>query len=272
MVASSDAGGVSMRYTYDGRGRVAELLDAGGGAVSYEYNSFHQLTSITDQLGRSINAEYDRAGPVPGTSYVDPRPERPSVPGLAELGADVPTDVEALVAGGTGVVRRSESPDGLVTTWTLVTGATVELERDADGFAALLTSPGFLRRWTRDECGRILTVTDDVDGAVHVTALERDGAGRIVRQDVDGAVTRLVYGPAGELIARSGPAAMPAGSTTSSVACAGRRPRSSSASSATTPLTSSSSWSRRRPVAHPRHDGTSTTIVVAVSVPAGRAT
>ena len=77
MVASSDPGGVALRYTYDGRGRVAELLDAAGGAVSYDYNAFHQLTSITDQLGRSINAEYDRAGRYQGTSYVDPRPDRP---------------------------------------------------------------------------------------------------------------------------------------------------------------------------------------------------
>ena len=95
----------------------------------------------------------------------------------------MPADIEALAAGGTGVVRRSETPDGLVTTWTLVSGATVELERDADGFAALLTSPGFVRRWVRDDCGRILTVTDEIDGAVHVTTLDRDGAGRIVRQD-----------------------------------------------------------------------------------------
>ena len=173
-----------------------------GGAVSYDYNAFHQLTSITDQLGRSINATYDRAGRYQGTSYVDPRPDRPAVPGLAEIGADVPADVEALVAGGTGVVRRSESPDGLVTTWLLASGATVELERDADGFAAVLTSPGFLRRWVRDDCGRILAVTDEIDGAVHVTTLDRDGAGRIVRQDVDGEITEFAYGPAGELVAR----------------------------------------------------------------------
>ena len=204
MVASSDPGGVALRYTYDGRGRVAELLDAAGGALSYDYNAFHQLTAITDQLGRSINATYDRAGRYLGTSYVDPRPDRPTVPGLAEIGADVPADVGALVSGGTGVVRRTESPDGLVTTWDLASGATVELERDADGFAAVLTSPGFLRRWVRDDCGRILAVTDEIDGAVRVTTLDRDGAGRIVRQDVDGEVTEFGYGAAGELIARSG--------------------------------------------------------------------
>ena len=85
-----------------------------------------------------------------------------------------------------------------------------------------------------------------IDGAVHVTTLDRDGAGRIVRQDVDGEVTEFTYGPAGELVARFGAG----GDARWEYDVLGRlrleTTPSSSAGSATTVPTSSSSWSRRR--------------------------
>ena len=133
-----------MRYAYDPRGRIAAMVDGHDGAVRYEHNGLNQLTAITDQLGRRTNVHYDDAGRHVATTWLDPRRDAPSIPTADQFGlhgADA-------VSFGDGVepLAYSVSADGMSATWTLASGDRVELERDADGLAESLTSPGFARR------------------------------------------------------------------------------------------------------------------------------
>ena len=136
-------------------------------------------------------------------------------------------------------LARTDSADGSVTRWTLPGGERVELQRDADGMAVHLTSPGFARSFERDACGRIISVNDTRDGATSTTTLRRDLAGRVVEQEIDGAVTTYIYDDAGQLVRVASPDGVVSGSTTTSVASlASAAPRVSAVSSTTPPINS----------------------------------
>ena len=65
----------------------------------------------------------------------------------------------------------------------------IELVRDADLLPQRLSPPGFVRTWTHDACGRVTEVVDERGDTTSTTSLRRDAAGRVLEQDVDGAVT-----------------------------------------------------------------------------------
>ena len=201
MVESRDGRAVPLRYEYDPRGRIAAMLDSAGGAVRYEHNPTGQLTSIVDQIGRQTVVRYDAAGRHVATDYLD-RDGSPMAPDpLAGIAA--PNDLRIDFDGV--ALPRTDSADGSTTRWTLPSGDHVELQRDADGMAVLVTSPGFAREFERDACGRIVAVHDSVDGAMSTTTLRRDLAGRVVEQVVDGTSTTYAYDDAGQLVSVDSP-------------------------------------------------------------------
>ena len=160
-----------VRYDYDLRGRIAAMVDAAGGEVRYGHNAIGKLTSIVDQLGRQTVVTYDAAGRHVGTSYAhaDGTPvDSDPLAGL-EVGDDTAIDF-----GDAVPLARSESADAAATWWTLPGGDRVELLRDADGLAERITSPGFVRTFQRDNCGRIVRVDDIVNGSTSTTVLRRD--------------------------------------------------------------------------------------------------
>ena len=203
MVESADSLGTAVRYGYDVRGRVAAMIDAHGGTVHYEHNALNQLTSVTDQLGRQTVVTYDAAGRHVATTHHDPRRDEDSEANCEQdLAHNWPwsefTDPVAFV-DEVSPLATSTSADGMLTTWTLPGDASIELARDADLLPVRLTSPGFVRTWTHDACGRVATVVDERNGVISTTSLRRDAAGRVVEQDVDGAVTTYSYDGAGQL-------------------------------------------------------------------------
>ena len=202
MVESRDGAAMDVRYAYDARGRIASMSDRHGGVVSYEHDAMGHLTGIVDQLGRRTVVRYDAAGHHVATEFLD-ADGTPVVPDpLAGTG---PRPAPTGEFGGTAPLARSESADGATTSWSLPGGARVELRRDADGLAERLTSPGFERTFTRDACGRVVSVRDVTGGTTSTTSLRRDLAGRVLEQDADGVVTTYEYDDAGQLVATTGP-------------------------------------------------------------------
>jgi RHS repeat-associated protein len=202
MVESRDGRAVALRYEYDLRGRISSLIDGAGGVVEFGHNPLGELTSVVDQLGRRTVVSYDAAGQHIGTEYFD----RDGTAMSPDPFARPPADDPALDLGDVVTCPRTDSPDGMATWWTLPDGERVELRRDPDGLAAELRSPGFVRTFERDGCGRVVAVTDDSAGLRTTTRLRRDAAGRVVAQDVDGTETTYAYDDAGQLVRLAGPA------------------------------------------------------------------
>ena len=161
-------------WFYDGEGNLMESIDAGGRAVSIEYGPFDlpvawvdevgnrteyaydtelRLTSITNPAGQSWQYVYDAAGRTVEETDFDGRTQRYAYDAAGQL----VTHTDAVGA----VTRYAYDARGRVVERQTDTEQ-IRLEYNADGQVAAVISPDATVRFERDDAGRI--VAESING------------------------------------------------------------------------------------------------------------
>ena len=194
----SDPIGRTVRYSYDGAGRLVSVTDPLGGITSYTYDASHRLLTITDPRGITfLRNEYDSAGRVSRQTQAD---------------GGVWSFAYTLTSGVVTETRLS-NPRGHTTTYRFNTrgyllsqtdalGQTTSFER-AVGANLLLNSTdplGRVTRFTYDSTGNVTSVTDP-QGNVRIFTYEPSFNRLASLTDPLGQVSRFEYDPVGNLTA-----------------------------------------------------------------------
>jgi YD repeat-containing protein len=61
-LTSSNSGGESTTYTYDGVGQLKTAATSGGPIITYSYDAAHRLIGVTDNLSNSVTYTLDLTG------------------------------------------------------------------------------------------------------------------------------------------------------------------------------------------------------------------
>jgi len=68
MISLTDREGNTMRFTYNSRGQLTQVLDTLGRPINYRYNNQGRLIEVRDFFNRSIRFEYDSNGDLVGVT------------------------------------------------------------------------------------------------------------------------------------------------------------------------------------------------------------
>jgi RHS repeat-associated protein len=210
MVAPDDTAQV---MEYDALGRRVKLVDPNSGTSTTGYNAFGEVISLADGTARTTTLTRDLLGRVKQETSPD----------------GVTTNVWDTATGGTGLLARTTSADGIVTsytydlgrpdttTWT-VDGTAYEIGREYDDvgrlagieYPAIPGATGRLRvDHTYNQHGYLSQVTDAADGTAYWSAVARNGAGQLTEERYGNGVatTRSYHAATGLLtaITTSGP-------------------------------------------------------------------
>ncbi|WP_375504210.1 polymorphic toxin-type HINT domain-containing protein, partial [uncultured Jatrophihabitans sp.] len=211
ITAETDPLGRTTRYGYDAAGRQVRRVDATGSVLSYAYDDTGRLRDSYADGTLLCSVERDFAA----------RTMRVREGGgvVHELGWDAGGRLVRRMRGATGLSWCYDA-DGRRTSFTGVHGeqtrysydaagrvSAVEapglgravVERDAIGRIASVTAPGLHASWTWDG-GAVVRLEVSREGVTSVTEIERDDAGRVVAEVVDGLRTAYGYDPAGQLV------------------------------------------------------------------------
>ena len=210
VVAETDPLGRTTRYAYDLAGRQMRRVDATGSVLEWTYDETGRLadTLADGHLVSSVERDFAaRTLRVREGSAV------------TELAWDASGRLVRRLRGATGL-SWSYDGDGRRTSFTGVHGEQTRYEYDAAGRVSAVSAPGLGRAVVdRDAIGRIASMTApglhaswtwqggavvrlevSREGSTQVTEIERDDAGRVVAEIVDGLRTAYVYDPAGQLV------------------------------------------------------------------------
>ena len=236
-VAIVDPLGGRRERSFDALGRITAETDPLGRTTSYAYDAAGRQTRRVDAAGAVRSWVYDDAGRI-CRSYAGETL-------LSSVGWDGPSrtlqvhehDVvhELVFDAGGRLVRRmrgsvgvswSYDADGRRTSFTGPHGEQTRysydaagrvsafdapglgravLDRDAIGRVVALSAPGLHAVWTWED-GAVVRLEVRRGGASQVTELERDEAGRVVAESVDGRRTTYAYDAAGQLVSVRGEA------------------------------------------------------------------
>ena len=194
VVERVDGAGGRVRWTYDVSGRVAPVR-GDGVSVSVERDVLGRPVGLDEPGRRRQELRWDRCGRLVERRSGDlalrwryDLDGRPAILGLPD-GSEIGYTRDA--AGRTTVLDHP------------LLGR-VRLDRDAAGRVTGLQGTDLSQSWTY-EAGELVGHTVEHGNAHHRTELTRDAAGRVVTADVDGAVRRYTYDPAGQLRSVVGP-------------------------------------------------------------------
>ncbi|MBE1496086.1 RHS repeat-associated protein [Amycolatopsis lexingtonensis] len=184
-------GTVVASYSYDARGRLAEVVDAAGTPTRFTYDADGRIVRWEDVNGRWYSYGFDAAGRVVrarGTGgYLD---------------CTIDYDRENLVTSVTdslGAVRRFHLDDRLgVIAETDALGHTTSLAYDEHGRLLTRTDPlGRQVRYERDRAGRVVAITAP-DGTRSLTEYNEQGR-PVTAVGPDGATWRYEYDARGKV-------------------------------------------------------------------------
>lgn len=210
VVAETDPLGRTTRYAYDLAGRRTRRVDATGSVLAWTYDETGRLADTVADGHLVSSVERDFAA---RTMRVR---EGSSV---TELAWDEAGRLVRRLRGATGL-SWSYDADGRRTSFTGVHGEQTRYEYDAAGRVSVVRAPGLGRAVIdRDAIGRIASIAApglhaswtwqggavvrlevSREGSTRVTEIERDEAGRVVAEIVDGLRTAYVYDPSGQLV------------------------------------------------------------------------
>jgi RHS repeat-associated protein len=205
-----DASGASTSFEYDSDGRVVATIDANGGRTKYEYDAVGRPVVVTTPSGASTRVELDTYDRPTAVSDAVGRVRRHSYrPGgglvrtvhpdgsVEVIERDVLDRPVAVTVDGDTVVRYDLDPMGRIRRIDLADGRFEAVE---------FTDAGRLRSWTdgvhavawerRTESERVLrygdrVVSESLDGAGLVAAIDIDAVRVTVDRDVAGRVRRI---------------------------------------------------------------------------------
>ncbi|MER5201670.1 putative T7SS-secreted protein [Streptomyces sp. NPDC002825] len=216
LTSMTDPLGATTRLVTDARGLPVEITDPLGATTHYSYDAFGRTTQVTDPLGAVTRLEWT----------VEGRPSKRIAPdGTVESWTydgegNCLSHTDAL--GGT--TRFTYTDFDLLTSRTGPDGVRYEFAHDPNLRLTRVTNPqGLTWDYAYDPAGRLVEETDFDDrtlgyayddsgrltsrtnGLGQEIRFERDGLGRIVRKDVEGAVSTYEYDVFDQLAAATGP-------------------------------------------------------------------
>ncbi|HZP54970.1 DUF6531 domain-containing protein [Actinocrinis sp.] len=216
MTAETDALGQVTRFETNGAGLPVAITDAAGSQARLQRDAFGRIATVTDALGAVSSLGWTVEGAPAWRVLPDGAREEWTYDGEGNL-------VEYRdPAGGTArfeygpfdkPIARTD-PSGAVYRFgydtelrlvkvTNAAGLTWSYEYDAaDNLVAETDFNGRTLRYRHDAAHQLI---ERVNGAEQVVGYHRDALGRVTERDVEGAIHRLVYSPAGHLIHAESP-------------------------------------------------------------------
>jgi RHS repeat-associated protein len=193
--------GHSVQFQYDGAGRLS-VLDLTTGQRTYAYDAASRLTSLASTQGVGLTFGYDGelltsqtwsggiTGQVNRSFDANLRLSGISVNGGTPVSVQYDADGMPIQVGALGVTRSSQS--GLITA-TSIGGVVDNWTYNSFGerISHTATSGGsviYVGNITRDQLGRIATLSETAPGASHTYAYVYDVADRLLEVHQDGSV------------------------------------------------------------------------------------
>jgi RHS repeat-associated protein len=183
-ITATNATGGAVRFLFDHRGLVGQIIDAEGHVTTNAYCSLHgRITAATDPLGRAYTYDYDSSGRLvrvtdplgsaTAYTYTGPPDRMASVTdangNVLVYSYDARGNLLATRYADDTIERYTCDAVGNVETWTNRRGETVDFEHDAAGRIAAKIYPDSSRvDYTYDARGNLTSATD----AAAMTVLE----------------------------------------------------------------------------------------------------
>ncbi|MAE65599.1 MAG: hypothetical protein CMJ18_15125, partial [Phycisphaeraceae bacterium] len=217
-LADGSQGTVTTAFEYDDLDRVVRHIDAASAVMRFDYDATGQLTILTDERGNPLTFGQTARGQTDLSTFADGA----TTSSVYDLNG---REVSRTDRHGATVGNAFDEAGRLITR-TLAGGGTIDITPDPLGFASeILDSNGGIRRFDRDESGRLVRQQEMTTGAVQqiaydatnrVTAetdalgrtlqLTYDAAGRVTRHTrADGSILTADYDAAGRITSQTDP-------------------------------------------------------------------
>ncbi|MBO0728583.1 MAG: RHS repeat protein, partial [Acidimicrobiaceae bacterium] len=216
MVATVDPLGRRTGVSLDAAGRVAALHQPDGETIHYRRNRDGLLDGVSVDARPVLSVDRDLSSRRTSVRDGEGRVTEVAVDGFDRVvsyrrdGAETCWDYDderqqvTVTAPGLPPVVVHVGPDGNPVQLDVEGLEPVSVDR-RDGWIVAMTCGRLQRRWDRDDAGRVIAYTEAIDGRERRTTLERDAAGRVVLEAVDGVERRYTYDTLGQLVSAAGP-------------------------------------------------------------------